>query len=86
MTVNLIAEHIIPRFCTEICLGCGIAPVAVRLKSCPIVRLDVFLQLSMEDPPSEVARNLQKTIDKLVDNDLVKIVRARRGHATNKKR
>ncbi len=83
---SLVAEQIIPRFCTEICLGCGIAKVAVRLKNCPIVRLDVFLQLSMENPPSEVARNLQKTINQFVDNDLVQIVRARRGHATNKKR
>jgi hypothetical protein len=84
MTVSLVAEQIFPRFCTEVCLGCGTGTAAERLKNCPVIRLDVFLQLSMEESPATVARSLQKTIDQFVDNDLAQKVRVKRGHAANK--
>ena len=84
MTASFIAEQIIPRFCTQVCLGCGVETVAVRLKNCAVVRLDVWLQMLMENSEADVAKNLQETIDEFVDNDLAQRVRKRRGHAANK--
>lgn len=55
-------------FCGTACIGCGVESTINKLKTCPIVRLDKFIELSLIETPAVVAGGLQKAVDDFVDD------------------
>lgn len=55
-------------FCGRVCVGCAPESTIDKLKSCPIVRFDKFIELSLIQTPSSVAKKFQNNVDEFVDN------------------
>lgn len=78
------AEKTFSRFCHSVCIGCGTDVINGRLKGCPVIRLDVWLQMKETETPKVLAETLQDNVNAFIDEGLgVRIGRKALGRSNN---